>query len=565
MSLPRCAFVAVFTLSLFCLSDLGSCQSKSAADASKAADKVGSDDVKTDDANAVNTKKLVIPNEPKAVDPSRFVFAPLRKKVSVSFDGTSIREVIEWIKKELDVTVLVDESEFATARILLSDPVNDQLTNQPAYLLLDRLNSIQVGWYVEEGIIYLTSKSFADEHVMPTTINVGEFFDDDYSSDVLIELLQNSVDPQSWLDTNGGPGTLVLLGDVLFMQQTARARRIVEGLLAGLKEHGRQTFVGDSIEHISIREKLKERFSVNFDDKPLIDAIGELSKLGGVEIRMDRADFEADGIRDREPLTLSLSNQKLSTILTALSTKFKIDWTLEDGTVLLCSRENESEVLRGKIAIYDVRDLCRNLDESDALADAIMTQVNPDTWLETAGGSGTINFPKSGLMVIWQTERIHGIVLRQLEAYRQALKSSKIREQKDPGKEVKTIFYKMQTSIAMSLSLALKELVAPESWMSKENGDAIGTVRMLPSTPTVLEVKGKEPAVSLENSVLMIRQTNENHLKIAELIWNIENGNSKQGAGGGVGGGGLGGGGQGGGGFGGGLFSIQNRVDIRDE
>ena len=115
----------------------------------------------------------------------------------------------------------------------------------------------------------------------------------------------------------------------------------------------------------------------------------------------------------------------------------------------------------------------------------------------------------------------------------------------------------------MSLGLALKELVAPYSWMTKENSEAIGTVRMLPSTPTVLEVKGKEPAISLENSVLMIRQTNENHLKIAELIQNIENGNSKQGAGGGFGGGGLGGGSQGGGGFGGGLFSIPNRLDIR--
>ena len=561
MSLSRCAFVAVFTLSHFCFFNIGDCQTKLAADSPGIEDKVVSDDAKSDDEKAGNTKEISIPDEPKAVDPSRFVFEPLRKKVTVSFDGTSIREVIEWIKKEIGVTVLVDESEFATKRILLSDPVNDQLTDQPAYLLLDRLNAIQVGWYVEEGILYLTSKSYADKHVMPTTINVGEFFDSGYSPEILIELLQNSVDSQSWSETNGGPGTLVLLGDVLFMQQTGRAKRTVEGLLAGLRKHGRQTFVGDAIEHISIREKLETRVSVSFDDKPLIDAIGEISKLGGIEIRIDRADFRDAGIRDREPLTLSLSNQKLSTILMALSAKFKIDWTLQDGTVLLCSIETEAP--RGKVAIYDVRDLCRNVEESDALADAIMTQVNPDTWLETSGAFGTIDFPKSGLMVLWQTERIHGIVLRQLKAYRQALKSSKFREQKDPGKEVRTVFYKMQTSIAMSLGLALKELVAPDSWMTKENSEAIGTVRMLPSTPTVLEVKGKEPAISLENSVLMIRQTNENHLKIAELIQNIENGNSKQGAGGGFGGGGLGGGSQGGGGFGGGLFSIPNRLDIR--
>ncbi len=227
MSLSRCAFVAVFTLSHFCFFNIGDCQTKLAADSSGIADKAVSDDAKSDDEKAGNTKEILIPDEPKAVDPSRFVFEPLRKKVSVSFDGTSIREVIEWIKKEIGVTVLVDESEFATKRILLSDPVNDQLTNQPAYLLLDRLNSIEVGWYVEEGILYLTSKSFADRHVMPTTINVGEFFDSGYSPEILIELLQNSVDSQSWSGTTGGPGTLVLLGDVLFMQQTGRAKRTV--------------------------------------------------------------------------------------------------------------------------------------------------------------------------------------------------------------------------------------------------------------------------------------------------------------------------------------------------
>ena len=127
MSLSRCAFVAVFTLSHFCFFNIGDCQTKLAADSSGIADKAVSDDAKSDDEKAGNTKEILIPDEPKAVDPSRFVFEPLRKKVSVSFDGTSIREVIEWIKKEIGVTVLVDESEFATKRILLSDPVNDQL------------------------------------------------------------------------------------------------------------------------------------------------------------------------------------------------------------------------------------------------------------------------------------------------------------------------------------------------------------------------------------------------------------------------------------------------------
>ena len=430
MSLSRFAIAAAFCLSVSLLSEFAFCQSEPPA---KSTDATVAEGAKSAEEKVGDTKAIVIPDEPKAIAPSQFVFEPLRKKVTVSFDGTSIREVIEWIKNELKVTVLVDESEFAKGRILLSDPVSDRLKEQPAYLLLDRLSSIGVGWYVEEDILFLTSKSYENQHVMPTTINVGEFFDSEYSATVLIDLLHNMVDPQSWLDTNGGPGTLVLLGDVLFMQQTEQATKVVQGLLAGLKKHGRQTFVGDAIEHILLREKLENRVSVSFDDKPLVDAIDQISRLGGIEIRINRADFKAEGIRDREPLSLSLSNQKLSTILSAVASKFNIDWTLESGTVLLCSKETESE--RVKIAIYDVRDLCRNVQESNALVDAIMTQIDSESWLDTNGGPGTAIFPKSGLLVVAQTERIHGILLRQLEAYRKALKNSKFREQKDPGKE----------------------------------------------------------------------------------------------------------------------------------
>ena len=111
----------------------------------------------------------------------------------------------------------------------------------------------------------------------------------------------------------------------------------------------------------------------------------------------------------------------------------------------------------------------------------------------------------------------------------------------------------------MQMQLALKELVAAESWKSDQNAKAIGTIRIFPSTSSVLNLKGKEHSIVVENSVLMIRQTNENHLKIAQLIRNVENGSS--GSGGVFGGGGLGGGGSGLGGFGGGLFSIPNQVD----
>lgn len=506
--------------------------------------------------------KIVIAEEPKTIDPTTTVYEPLAKKVTIEFDETSIREVVKWMREQAGLTVLIDEADLADENILLSEPVSDRLQNEPLYLLLDRLQSIQLGWYVEEDILHITTKSMAIEHLSTVPHNIGSFLDQKFKSEDLKQTIINGTQPDRWEEL-GGNGTLVLLGDVMFIRQSDDIHRKVAGLLKALSKHGRRTFVDDPVEHESLRKKLTEKVSVEFSDTPLSEAIQSLAKQTGADIRIDTASFRRSRIREREPVSLKLNQQKLSSVLQALVASLRLTWTLQNGAILITTEQTASSLL--KAAVFDVRDLSRDSDEAYSLAEAIMMQTSGQ-W-EQDGGNGSIDFAKPGVMVVRNTEESLEDVLRLLNTYREALKISKVRKRDDVDpNEVITRYYKMPTVIANDLEKLISILVAPETWKTPAQPKGIGTVTKVASTPVLISnnnsvvqqsVKGqvKAEGILMEHSVLIVRQTRGTHDEIQKLIFKIENGNLPQGAGGGLGGGGLGGGG---GSFGGGFFSMPD-------
>jgi hypothetical protein len=215
---------------------------------------------------------------------------------------------------------------------------------------------------------------------------------------------------------------------------------------------------------------------------------------------------------------------------------------MQDGVLWITSKEQADSLL--KTAVYDVRDLCRDEAEGEALQDAILSQV-PENWSENGGGQSEIRFAKNGVMVVSQNEAGHEKLLALLDRYRAALRVSKRRaEDKPDPNEVLTQYYRMPSEVAQGLFSALPHLVAPDSWRSKERPDAKGTIMLLPSDSEVTRSADKTPSV-VPQAVLIVEQTRENHDKIAERIQKVRHGEAPAamgGASGGMGGGGFGGG-----------------------
>ncbi len=506
----------------------------------------------------------VIADLPKTVDPSVTMPKALATKATQDFSNSSLREVVAWLKTSQKLAVLLDTGALSDAGISAAEPVSDRLNNEPVYLLLNRLRDLGLSWYFEDNILTISTPEVTNDKAVTLPYNVGDLLDAGYETDGLMDLIVVSISSDTW-ENVGGAGAINTLGDVLFVRQNRRAQRDVQGFLAALRKHARQTFVNDPASHVSLREKLHQNVSVDFEETPLAAAVAQLGAAAKADIRLDANALRVANVRQREPISLKLNDRKLKTVIRAMLLELDLTYILRDGVLWITTAEEAEESLI--TAVYDVRDLCRDDAESTALSDAITSQTAPESW-DDVGGPGSIDFGLPGVMVITQEERLHADVLQLLETYRTALRESKPRkrEEDDPNK-ITTVYYRTYTNVALDLTRLLPEIVSPESWQSKDRADAAGKIRLVASAPEVINVKqnsqGKKQAPAqqqtvISHSVLIIQQTAANHKEIRSVIDRVENGDQHESPFGYdfEGNGGLGGGGFGGGGFGGGFMAV---------
>ncbi|MDG2384496.1 MAG: hypothetical protein P8N76_22700 [Pirellulaceae bacterium] len=490
----------------------------------------------------------VIPDEPKAIDPGQLLPAILAVKATHDFSDSSLREVVSWLRDKQKFVVLVDNNALSEIGISPAEPLSDRLTNAPVYLLLNRLKSMNLNWYYDDDVLYITSSEAADSRTITLTYEVGDLMDKKFDLDDLMAVITHTIGPATWEDT-GGAGALNSLGDVLFVRHTDEQQRSVRALLAALRNHGRQTFLNDPPEHAVFRQTLQQNVSVDFSDTPLETAVQQLAENAKSDIRLDRAALRDARIRKREPVTLKLAERKLATVLQAMLLDLNLTWILRDGVLWITTPEIANAFLR--TAVYDVRDLCRDSEESDALIEAIVSQAVPDSWSEV-GGVGEIDSAKPGTLVVTHQEQVHREVLHLLNTYRTALQSSKPRKlDEEKTNEIVTVYYRLNSKIATDLSEVLPLMIQPNTWSADGQEGKPGHIRLVASQPDLSEAarlddKADGPALTLlvERSTLIIRQTRGTHKEIAEIIRRVETGDSPLGdfGGGQLGGGGFGGG-----------------------
>jgi hypothetical protein len=487
----------------------------------------------------------VIADEPKTIDPATLVPAPLAVTATVEFTNASLRDVLDWLRIEQKLTVLLETSALKESEISLVEPVSDRLDQTPIYLLLNRLRLLGLAWYFEDNILHITSVAVADARRKTLPYNVGDLLDSGYELADLAEAITSTIAPESWEDA-GGDGAVSFLGDVVFIRQTDPVQRQVQGLLAALCQHARQTFVLDPPQHLALRAKLEQQISVDFLDTPLEAAVMEIGKQTQVDIRLDVGALRDVRVREREPVTLKLSDCALRTVLQAMLVDLKLNWILRDGVLWLTSEENAQSFL--KTAVYDVRDLCHDGAESEALMEAVQSQTEAD-WDET-GGSGNMVSPQPGTLVVYHRESMLMDVLALLETYREALRSSKPRDRHvvDP-QEVITVYYRLHAKMAEEFASVLPRLVQPDTWKSDASPEAVGEILRVASPPDLFTEDGrlargatdKDPAVAhalvVARTVLIIRQSRAAHDEIAKIIGRVETGDMREGAGGNAGGG----------------------------
>jgi len=500
---------------------------------------LGQDNADQKDQEDAPSLKIKIADEPLAIDPTLTLPEELAARKTVKFEDQSLKDVVQWLQQETGFHVVLDSNSMSNAGILSSEPISDKLDDEPIYLLLDRLKSLRIDWRWDGKVIHLSADK--EPFIFTRQYNLGDLRDKEFKPNAIRSAIENCIAAESWEATGTGLGSIVMLGDVMFVRQSNQVHRRVAGLLKALNTHGRQTMIFAANGNQKLAENVKKNISVELDDVPLSKVAARLGELTDSDIRLDVNSLSDAGIRTRMPVSLKIENQPLGTVLDLVCMQKGMDWKIQDN-VLWISTDDCIELVT---AVYDVRDLCRNTPESDALLDAIMSQAAPDDWLDT-GGEGAIEFPLPGTMVVYQLPQGQTEVLNLLENYRAALRNSKPRDRVDQN-PIETHYYRVPTDVANDLAKVLPNLVSPESWKEMKEGEPTTSIRVLKSWDEFVGGKGKQPEIKMavEYSVMIIKQNRNNHNEIAKLLRYIQLGDGFQnraGAGGGFGGGGFGGG-----------------------
>jgi hypothetical protein len=467
------------------------------------------------------TKPAIIAEEPKYIDPINLVPEPLRAKLTHTFLETPLTEVAAWVQSQTGLNVVLEERALEKEGVLVSEPVTESLVEVPLYQFLDRLERIGVDWKFEQGLVTLLPKEASLRNVQ---YNIGDLLDLEFKITDLLRALFSAVEPDSWADS-GGVCTVAVLGDVMFVRQFPRNHRKVAAFLEALRHPARRTWIDEPQEHEQLVEKLNTSASVQFQGTQLSQVIQTLADQHKINLRLDRVALRKAKISERLPIAIEIRDQPIRTILQIITSQHQLTWYHRDG-VLWIAPSDQSEIR--KPALFDVRDLCRDMKDCERLQTAIEQQASPDSW-SNAGGAAVIAFPKSGLMVVSHTEPNLDEVLTLLENYRSALKNSKrrISPEIDPeGYETK--YYRMPTAVAVDLQVLLPKLIARGSWVDSQIEGALGTIEMCRSRSDVRNGNtDKNPASTFESySVLIIHQKRKVHPEISALIQKIMDGDA---------------------------------------
>lgn len=485
----------------------------------------------------------VISDEPTSVDPATLMPEVLANKATVVFGG-SIQELAEWLSREHQIPTVVDRAALDEFGMTDQEQIFEKLTDEPLYLLLDRLRVSDLDWYYEDELVTITTQESADIKLATAPYNLSDLLDQGFDREALLNVIFCTISPETWANNGGGEAEMRWIGDVLFVSQTQRVHLQIKGLFQALRKHGRQTFIYEMPQHADLRTKLEEPLNVRLDNTPLAKAVEKIAEVADLNLRLDTQALEEFGIDGSDTISVRVRNRSLRVALKSALRELELTTMLRDGVLWITTEEEAESYL--KTAVYDVRDLCRDAQESEALTDAVISQVAAETWAENGGGESEICYAKPGVMVVAQTERMHQELITLLERYRMALRQSKPRAEKklDP-KEVLTHYYRLPREMANSLPRVLQQLVDHDSWQAHGFPQGVGTILVVESVDEVTYSNSAEPR-AVPHSVLIVQQTRENHKAISNLITKIRSGDAPQSQGGGGFGGGGSFGGQGG-------------------
>jgi hypothetical protein len=204
----------------------------------------------------------------------------------------------------------------------------------------------------------------------------------------------------------------------------------------------------------ALDDKLNQPIDSEFVNTPLKDALQFLQDKAGIQFVVKAKKLEEAGVTVDMPVTMSLKNVKLRTLLELILEQLELTYVTKDDLILITTPEEAESPDNMVVRVYDCRELlalprppgsirpktadggrpaapaegsvglegkgAKQLETSDAenLIDVIETAVAPESWVNV-GGPGAIAEYK-GLLSVSATQNVHEKVERLLNMFHEA-------------------------------------------------------------------------------------------------------------------------------------------------
>lgn len=393
----------------------------------------------------------------RSITQSSFYYKELRTKVDASFQNTSLQDVASWVQKQSGMTVFLDEPTLEQIEILPNQPITEIGKQVPIFQFLDRLKTYNIGWYVEDKVIVITSLDASLRYRYNIPYNVGKMYDNGIGQKKLIRSLLLAMGIKSEGGFTKMGADIEGLGDILFVKTTYRGHLQAQAILEAIRDPKPRTMVFEPAGNSIIRKKLLEKFDINLKDKSLPEFTKTLQEISGLTIRIDEKSLKKSSIQLHRSFRLRLEKKRLHFILGSGLSRLGLTWTMKDGMIWITTQRTAQK--EKKIAVFQVGDLALNDQEAENLRYAIYAQSS------LSSGDSSIRFVSRKLMIVRETESKISEVNTLLENYRIAIKSSKVRRPaQNENDKVVVCYYRMPKAMASDMLTYLKAHYKPSIW-----------------------------------------------------------------------------------------------------
>jgi hypothetical protein len=436
----------------------------------------------------------------------------LTKQVEADFEDTPLSEVCEFLQQTHGIPIMFHQSALHDEGIIPGEvKVSLHIKSLTFEELLNHLTRQRgLAWEAADGIVRLTTPDRTQ--LVTRHFQLHPLIKRGHSVNSLLDVVRLAT--KEWEENNGVAAT-ALVGETVVVRQPFHAQRLIARMLAAIEQQQPLALLATCSGRDQLEAALHKPTSVEFTEVPLTEALSFLSELHSVPILMDTQALEDNGITADTPVKLVLKDRTLSKILDLMLNDLGLTYILRDNVICVTTRPDAADQLTW--VVYNISDLAPSEELQRQLSDAIERSTN-SRWIEVDQEGGILFATDAdGCLLVKQTDRVQA----EIQALFEQLRRQGIGQMVDVDRtnrqpKLVTKYYRMSSEIAADLCKTLPSLVEPDKWASVDGETR--SIHLVASAPQLDHVDGVVSGGSLEVQVLhpVKEKSNKPEAKVEE-------------------------------------------------